>query len=82
MVGMEVRSRGTRYGGGCIDCVRLVQREEIGKTERGQIEKRDVDEDIEKRRSCGTDNVRRGRKKFRAIEIRNTSKKKKTKFNR
>lgn len=23
------RSRGTRYGGGCIDCVRLVQREEI-----------------------------------------------------
>lgn len=29
VVGMEVRSRGTRYGGGCIDCVRLVQREEI-----------------------------------------------------
>lgn len=29
VVGMEVRGRGTRYGGGCIDCVRLVQREEI-----------------------------------------------------
>lgn len=28
-VGIEVHGRGVRYGGGCIDCVRLVRREEI-----------------------------------------------------
>lgn len=39
-VGVEVCSRGMRHGGGCIDCVRLVRREEVwGDRERGKRER-------------------------------------------
>lgn len=37
-VGVEVHGRGVRHGGGCIDCVRLVRREEVRRDRERTIE--------------------------------------------
>lgn len=48
-VGVEVRGRDMSHGGGCIDCVRLVRREEVWRDKERTIEERDVDEEKKRR---------------------------------
>lgn len=78
MVGMEVRGRDTRYGGGCIDCVRLVQREEIQQNR--ERTNREMRCRCEERRYCEKDSMARRRKSLVIDMISTSERKQKTEF--